>query len=319
MDLSLADIRLIHRIAERGRMAEVARELKLSPASVSARLKSAEDLLGAPLFLRTTRSLSLTEEGRRFLSASEELLVSWEKLGQAVRGHNEEMAGPIRITAPSDIGSNHIAPLLYAFQDEFPKVVIDLHLDDAMVDVVADAFDIAIRTGVLPDSRLKARTICEGRRVIVASPGYLEKAGRPETPWDLSKHRCIARRVGGVVVDEWPFLSEGRPVAVRVPPSLISNDGAQTRRWAVAGAGLAFKGGIDVYPDLRAGRLVTVLDDWETLPMPLHLVSPPRSPEPRRVSVLKERILSYFNTLHHSACNTEAGLDCLRVPTFADL
>ncbi|GAB3452135.1 LysR family transcriptional regulator [Insolitispirillum peregrinum] len=298
MDLTLSDIRLIRKIAERGRMADVARELRLSPASVSARLKAAEDSLGAPLFLRTTRSLSLTEEGRRFLAASDGLVSAWEGLGKAVRGQQDEMAGPIRITASYDIGASHIAPVLQAFQADFPGVVLDLHLDDAVVDVVGGGFDIAIRSGALPDSRLKVRHLARGRRLVVASPAYLVTAGTPRTPWDLAEHRCIVRRAGGVVVDDWYFEQDGRTVAVRVPLSLITNDGAQTRRWALAGAGIALKSWLDVAEDLQAGRLVSLLPDWMLPAMPLHLVSPPRSPEPRRVTVLKERLIAHFQTLN---------------------
>lgn len=314
MDLSLADIRLIRRIAERGRMAEVAREFKLSPASVSARLKAAEDSLGAPLFLRTTRSLSLTEEGRRFLAASATVLQAWDSLSEAVRGQGEEMAGPIRITAPYDLGSAHIAPVLERFQAEFPQVVIDLHLDDALVDVVGGGFDIAVRAGALPDSRLKARTICSGQRVVVAAPDYLRQAGTPRTPWDLSAHRCIVRRVGSVIVDDWPFLVDGSVVAVRVPPALIANDGAQTRRWAVSGAGIALKGLLDVIEDVAAGRLELLLQAWEPPPIPLHLVSPPRSPEPRRVSLLKDRLLAYFQSLHYEAPGQQADRSANTTP-----
>lgn len=306
MSCEIEDVRLIQRIAALGRMAEVARETGLSPATVSARLKAVEERLGVRLFLRTTRSLALTEEGRRFVEAGDRVLAEWEGLIRAMRGHGEEMIGPIRVTAPQDTGVQHMAPLLDAFQREFPDVSIDLNLDDALVDLVGGGFDIALRTGDLRDSRLKVRHLLAAPRVIVASPGYLAMAGRPETPGDLLRHRCICRRVGGLVVDEWPFMMDGAPASVRVRAALMANDGAQTRRWALDGAGLALKSWLDVAHDLHNGRLVSVLDDWRTAPLRLSMVTPPRAPEPRRVSVLKDRVVAYFNALT-AACPMPKG------------
>lgn len=297
MSLALEDIRLLRRIAEVGRMAAVARETKLSPATISARLKAAEEHLGVRLFLRTTRSLSLTEEGRRFMAASERLVGEWESLADAVRGGGAPLAGLIRVTAPFDLGMQHVAPLLEDFQRDHPQVVVDLDLTDAMVDLVAAGVDLAIRGGSLADSGLRARRLAATRPVVVAAPAYLERAGRPESPPDLARHRCIVRRSGDRLVDEWSFQRDGEPLVVRVRPALVCNNGAQTRQWAVAGAGLTTKICVDVVDDVRAGRLVKVLEDWSPPPLPLMLVSPPQRLEPMRVAALRDRLVTRFAAL----------------------
>ncbi len=301
MSLALDDIRLLRRIAEVGRMAAVARETKLSPATISARLKAAEEHLGVRLFLRTTRSLSLTEEGRRFMAASERLVGEWEALAEAVRGGGAPFAGLIRVTSPYDLGMQHVAPLLEAFQRQHPQVAVDLELTDAVVDLVAGGVDLAIRVGSLADSGLRARRLVSTRMVVVAAPAYLERAGTPRTPADLARHRCIVRRSGDRLVDEWSFFGDGQAMAVRVRPSLVCNNGAQTRQWAVAGAGLTNKACIDIADDVRAGRLVKVLEDWAPPPHPLMLVSPPQRLEPMRVAALRDRLVSRFAALADGA------------------
>lgn len=301
MSLDLSDIRLLRRIAELGRMAAVARETGLSPATVSARLKGAEESLGVRLFLRTTRSLSLTEEGRRFMAASERLVTDWESLGEAVRGGEAALSGMIRITAPFDLGTQHVAPLLEAFQREHPQVTVDLDLDDALVDLVSGGFDLAIRGGVPADSRLRVRRIGSIRPVVVAAPSYIAEHGAPQVPADLAHHRCIVRRSGDRLADEWCFARGAEHPVVRVRPVLVSNNGGQTRRWALAGAGLAIKSCLDVLDDVRAGRLVKVLEGWEPSPLPLMLVSPPQRLEPARVAALRERLVACFARLEEAA------------------
>lgn len=290
----LDNLTLFLRIVEKGGLAAGGRELGLQPATVSERLAALEAYYGARLINRTTRKISLTEEGRALVKGAQHLLAEAEELETRIRLGAAKIAGPIRLSAPSDLGRNRIAPIVDRFVENHPEVSIDLHLGDGYTDLTATGFDLAVRFGDLADTSLIARQIAHSPRLICAAPGYLARNGTPQTPEDLAQHNCILMRFGADVDQDWPFAHEGKTRRVMVRGDRIANDGDLVRRWALAGFGIVRKSQWDIAEDLAAGRLVTILRAYEVAPLRLQLVWPANRQQPRRVKALIETISAAF-------------------------
>lgn len=301
MDI-LKDMDLFVRVVRNGGLAAGGREVGLSPASMSARLKQFEAHYGVRLLRRTTRQVALTEEGRRFFDACQRVLAEVEQAEHELRTGRERLAGPLRITATSDLGQQHVAPVLDAFVAENPDVRPYLHLTDGVVNLVEDGFDLGVRYGMLADSRLVTRKLADNSRVLCASPGYVERKGLPQTPGDLSDHECLVLIRAGEPLTTWHFQSDLGAQSVTLQPARSSNDGALVRRWALAGAGIALKSFWDVRADIEAGRLVTVLDQFTgdfdrhgtTGGADLYVVCPGRDYLPVRIRGFVETLANYF-------------------------
>ncbi|WP_339949264.1 LysR family transcriptional regulator [uncultured Albimonas sp.] len=290
----LDQLRVFLRICELGSLAAAGRALGLAPATVSERLSALEAHYGANLIQRTTRALSLTEEGRILAEAAPRLLAEAEEIETRLRHGAQEVSGPIRLSAPLDLGRNRVARILEAFQEAHPRVVIDLHLSDAYVDLAAQGFDLAVRYGDLADSALRVRRLAPSARIVCAAPSYLARRGRPERPEDLARHDCLGMRFGALTDSIWPFVIEGKQRQVVVHPRLQANDGGLVRAWCVAGRGLARKAWWDVADDLAAGRLVPLLRAYETPAIGLQLVYPKDRGRIRRVALLIEALAVGF-------------------------
>src|SRR5271156_5018608 len=206
----LDNLALFLRIVEKGSLAAAGRELGLSAASVSERLVALEKYYGAALLHRTTRAISLTDEGRLLVQGARRLLAEADELEELIRLGGEKISGPIRLSAPIDLGRSYVVPILDAFLAEHPEVTIDLDLTDGYVDLVGQGYDFAIRYGELADSTLRVKRLANNRRVVCASPGYLKKRGQPTHPDDLTHHECILMRFGQAIDRDWPFLIEGK-------------------------------------------------------------------------------------------------------------
>lgn len=290
----LNNLTLFLRIVEKGGLAAGGRELGLQPATVSERLAALEAHYGARLINRTTRKISLTEEGRALVKGAQHLLAEAEELETRIRLGTARIAGPIRLSAPSDLGRNRIAPILDRFVENHPEVSIDLHLGDGYTDLTATGFDLAVRFGDLADSALIARPIAQSPRLICAAPAYLARHGTPQTPEDLAEHNCILMRFGADVDQDWPFVRDGKTRHVMVRGDRIANDGDLVRRWALAGFGIVRKSQWDIAEDLAAGRLVAILRAYEMAPLRLQLVWPANRQQPRRVKALIDTIAAAF-------------------------
>lgn len=291
----LDNLNLFLRIVEKGGLAAAGREVGLSPASVSERLVALESYYGVTLLNRTTRAISLTDEGRLLVEGARRLLAEAEELESRVRLGLEKISGPIRLSAPEDLGRRRIVPVVDAFLAENPEVTIDLNLTDGYVDLVAQGIDFAVRHGLLADSSLKARSLGTNRRIVCAAPVYLEANGTPAHPDDLSHHQCIIMRFGQNLDQEWPFLIEGTARRVMVRGQRIANDGGLVRQWCLQGYGLALKSIRDVEDDLADGGLVEVLRSYSTGTTGLQIVYPPSAVQPRRVRMLMDRIANAFS------------------------
>ncbi|GLK91034.1 LysR family transcriptional regulator [Pseudomonas turukhanskensis] len=279
-------------IVEKGGMSAAGREVGLSPTSVSERLGALEKHYGATLLTRTTRSISLTDEGRLLVEGARRLLADAENIESAIKLGTERISGLIRLSAPVDLGRNRIVPILDQFLAANPNISLDLNLTDGFLDLAGQGIDFAIRYGALADSTLRVRKLSEGRRVVCASPAYLQAHGTPQHPSELAQQQCILMRFGANIHREWQFRAGGRAFKVRVAGRRIANDGDQVRQWCLAGHGICIKSYIDVHEDLQAGRLVEVLQAYSLQGVDLQIVYPSGHAVPRRVKLLMDEIAS---------------------------
>ncbi|PZP28224.1 MAG: LysR family transcriptional regulator [Roseateles depolymerans] len=288
--MQLNQLQLFLTIVEKGGLSAAGRELGLAPATVSERLAALEADCGVSLLTRTTRSISLTDEGRTLVEGARRLLADAAELERQVRRGATTLSGPIRLSAPVDLGRVRLVPILDRFLEAHPEVSIDLNLTDGFVDLVGQGMDFAVRYGALADSSLKSKPVADSHRVVCAAPAYLARHGRPEHPDELSRHDCLVMRFGGAIDRIWHFRLDGRPHAVTVRGRRVANDGALVRQWCLQGLGLCMKSVWDVRADLDAGRLVEVLAPFATPPSPLQIVYPAALAQPQRVRRLIDTI-----------------------------
>ena len=260
-------------VAESGGFATAARRLGMSPPAVTRAVATLETRLGARLINRTTRSLSLTEAGRGLLESTRRLLAELDEAERAAAGATVVPSGHLRLTAPLTFGRMHLMPVLAAFLREQPKVTATLVTLDRVANLIEEGFDLAVRIAHLPDSTIVARRIGEVRRILVASPGYLARHGRPEQPEELRAHEVIAFD-GMLSGGEWRFQRDGQAAALAVTPRLTVNDALAAILAAERGDGITGALSYMVAPQLAAGRLVTLLDGFSPPPVPVQIVYP---------------------------------------------
>jgi DNA-binding transcriptional LysR family regulator len=281
-------------VAQKGTMTAAAKAQGVAPAIIGRRLDALEQRLGVKLMVRTTRSISLTQEGAAFLESAQRLLNDWINAETSVSLGGIRPTGHIRMTAPAGFGREHVAPLIPLFTDSHKEVSVSLELNDRLTDIVNEGFDLAIRIGTLPDSSLVGVKLAENRRVVVASPKYLKHHGTPMHPDQLSQHQCLTFGVSGSQARGWAFLVNGQPSTVRVTGNLECNDGAVLHEWACLGYGLAWRSMWEVAADLESGRLVSVLDTYAAAPNAIYAVVPQRKHMPLRVRVLIDWFKSHY-------------------------
>ncbi len=251
----LEDLDIFAQVARNLSMSAAGRELGLSPAVVSKRIKHLEERLGTRLFQRTTRQLSLTEAGQGFLIRIEAILAGIEDAEAFIAGRAEEARGTLKISAPTSFGRMHVAPHLKPFMQANPGITINLTLSDEFIDLVAGGYDLAIRIGELTDSSLVARRLAPVRRLLCASPDYVSTHGMPETLADLDRHVCLAPHNN----DTWRLEGPDGPVIYRPQGPLVTNSSEVIREAVIAGLGIALRSTWDVGPELKSGKLLPVL------------------------------------------------------------
>lgn len=299
----LGDIKLFVKIVQLNGLALAGRELGLSPASVTARLSRMEAGYGVKLLNRTTRSLALTEEGRAFYTSCLQIISSIDDAEDRLLTGKNELSGQLKISVTSDLGRQYISPLLSKFIRQHPKVTLLLHFSDQIVNLLTEEFDMAIRYGSLTDSGLIARKLASNKRMLCASPDYIDRRGEPFEPNDLDRHDCLSLMRDHQGVTHWHFNRDQQKTSVKINPTLQSNDGAQLRLWALEGLGIALKSFWDIKADLQAGRLVPVLSqyqqDWGDFgndsQVDLYAVYPSREYLPKRTRHLIEVLATHFS------------------------
>ena len=270
-------------VANKGSLTAAAHAEGVAPAVIGRRIDALEERLGVKLLVRTTRKISLTHEGAAFLEDCQRLLVDLANAEAGVTAGGVKASGQLRITAPAGFGRRHVAPLVPQFLDAHPELRLSLNLADRVIDIVHEGYDCAVRVGDLPDSSLVSIRLADNRRLCVATPAYLERAGTPAKPADLMRHQCLALSSDASQSRGWAFTVDGEVTHLRPGGRLDCSDGQVLHDWCVAGLGIAWRSTWEVEHEIAAGRLVSVLDDYAAPPNGIYVVLPQRKHLPLRL------------------------------------
>lgn len=292
-----ADLGFFAVLARSGSLSAAARELDLSTPAVSKRLAQMEQRVGVALVNRTTRRMSLTPEGEVYLEHARRVLGTIDELEQTLGLAKATPKGLLRVNATLGFGRSHVAPLVSRFVKRHVDIEVQLQLSVNPPPITDDAFDVCIRFGAPPDSRLVARRLAANRRLLCAAPSYLARHGMPKTPADLARHACITIRQGDEAYGLWRLTGRGRqatPQAVKVRGPLSTNDGGIAVSWALEGHGILMRAEWDIARHLAAGRLVQVLPQFDTPDADLYAVWPQAHQGSRRVRAFVEFVAEAF-------------------------
>jgi len=260
-------------VADLQGFAPAARKLGLSPSGVTRLIAALEDRLGARLLQRTTRSVTLTDVGARYLERARRILGDVEEAETAVEGERMRPGGRLVVSAPNGFGRLHVSPVVSVYLKRYPEVAADLRLSDRMINLVEEGVDLAVRIGHLPDSTLVARHVGEMRRIVVASKDYLKRRGEPKTPEAIAAHDTIQFGAMTAALD-WRFAADGSEIRVSSTPRLTTNSSDAAIQYAEAGGGLTRVLAYQAAASLKAGRLKIVLAAFEQPALPIHIVYP---------------------------------------------
>ncbi|CEI53495.1 MULTISPECIES: LysR family transcriptional regulator [Acinetobacter] len=281
-------------LIKQGSLVATARELNLTPPAVSRRLTQMEERLGVRLLNRTTRRISLTHEGEIYYENALRILKEIEDMERRVSSTRFAPKGLIRINAPLGFGRSYIALAISDFAKIYPEVKFQLQLSDRPVNLPDEAIDVVIRFGEIPDSRLIAQKLAANRRLLCASPLYLKSVGIPKTPHDLTAHQCIVIRQNEAAYGNWR-LSLGEQVeTIKVHGNLSTNDGEVALNWALDGQGILMRAEWDVAKYLRSGRLIQVLEQYNTPSADVYAVYLERLQDSPRVAYFLNHLKEYL-------------------------
>lgn len=257
-------------VADLQGFAPAARKLGLSPSGVTRLIAALEQRLGARLLQRTTRSLTLTDVGTRYLERVRRILADVEEAESSAEGERTRPSGRLVVSAPIGFGRLHVSPVMSKYLARYPEVSGELRLSDRMINLVEDGVDLAVRIGHLPDSTLVARHVGEMRRIMVASGAYLKRRGEPKTPQAIATHDTI--QFGAA--PDWRFVEDGREIRVASTPRFSTNSADAAIQYAGQGGGLTRVMAYQAAEALKRGRLKIVLEKFEQPALPIHIVYP---------------------------------------------
>ena len=270
-------------VAAKGSLTAAALAEGVAPAVIGRRMDALEERLGVKLLQRTTRRISLTHEGSAFLENCQRLITDFNNAEASVSAGGVKASGHLRVTGPAGFGRRHLAPLVPAFLSRHPDVSLSLNLSDRVVDLVNEGFDCAVRVGDLPDSSLVSVRLADNRRLCVAAPAYLQRAGTPAHPNELARHQCLTLSSEASQSRGWAFSVDGEVTHLRPGGRLDCSDGQVLHEWCREGLGIAWRSTWEVQADIASGRLVSVLDDFAAPPNGIYAVFPSARHLPLRV------------------------------------
>ncbi|UGY19351.1 LysR family transcriptional regulator [Bradyrhizobium septentrionale] len=260
-------------VADLEGFAPAARKLGLSPSAITRLIAALEERLGARLLQRTTRQVTLTDAGSRYLERARRILADVEEAEDAVESERTRPEGRLVISAPFGFGRLHVSPVVSVYLKRYPDVGVDLRLSDRRINLVEDGVDLAVRLGHLPDSTLIARHVGQMRRIVVASAGYLKLRGEPKRPADLTAHDTI--QFGAMTATpDWRFMENGQEIRITPTPRFTSNSSDAAIQYAEQDGGLTRVMAYQAAESLKARRLRIVLAEFEQPAVPIHVVYP---------------------------------------------
>jgi len=289
----ITELRTFVGIVGAGSLSAAAREMELALSVVSKRLASLERRAEVSLIARNTRRLALTEEGQALYERAQRILAEIDEAEAVLTSGRVGPQGLLRVSAPVAFGRAHVSPVCRDLVRAHSRISIDLRLTDRIVDLIEEGIDVVVRIGRPKDSRLVMRKLLDDYRIVVGAPEYLERRGTPTTPAELDDHDCVHYRGVGT---QWRLVGPGaQAIEVRAASRLRSNSGEVALDWALAGCGLAMNSWVDVEPELRAGRLVHVLQGWRSDPAPVCALYPSSRQVPSRVLLFIDAMTDWLN------------------------
>jgi len=289
------EIEAFVQVMEHGSMAAAALAAGVTPVMMGRRLDALEQRLGTQLVIRTTRRLSLTDQGASYLDECRQLLARWDEAERAVSARHQRASGHLIVSAPAAFGRLHVAPHASSFLKANPEVQLSFNLTDRVVDLVREGYDMGIRIGGQIDPNFVAIKLASNQRVVCGTPAYFRKRGKPRSLDDLRQHNCLAFNLQGGQQRGWYFLKDGKTVTVRVEGNLDCNDGELLHRWVSEGLGLGWRSTWEIQSQLHSGELVTVLDEFALPAYDIMAVYPQQKHLPAKVRFFIEHLKKVYN------------------------
>lgn len=303
---NLDDLLLFIKVVKTGSLAAAGRDLALSSAVVTKRIQRLEENIGVLLLNRSTRKLSLTDEGTIYYDVCLRVVTELQEAETLIAQGSRKPSGTLRITVPAAFGRLHVAPLVPEFLSRYPDVRLVLHLSDQCLNLIDEGYDLAVRIGELHDSSLVTRVLATDRRILVASPDYVARHGAPQSPEDVARHNALLFASAGPV-DHWNFIGrDGNRVSVRPVGNLETNNCDALRAAILAGLGIALRPLWDIWNDLAAGRMVALLRDYRSPSFPIQAVYPTRRHLPQKTRLFIDLLVERFGNVPYWDNATEA-------------
>lgn len=291
---SIRELAFFLRVSEEASFSAAARSLNLDPSTISKVVQRLENRLGVRLFHRTSRVLQLTQEGERFLSAAQKVMQALEEAEETLNPSLEGASGLLRVSSTPAFARGRLAPLMPSFVDKYPALKVEFVLAGNQLDLFEQQIDISFQSGAIPDSTLVARRVTSTTWHVCASPEYLQRAGTPRTPSELTEHRCL-NFLPGSYRSDWKLRQQESEQVMHPSAQLAANNGDMLCTLAIAGLGLARLADYHIADDIKAGRLVNVLAEFEGEPEPIYAVYPSRRHLSVRVRAFLEHVEAGFS------------------------
>lgn len=293
------DYIIFYHLIEQGSFSAAARHMSLTKSVVSKRIAKLEQELGVQLLYRTTRTLTLTEAGRAFFTHAKAVYQAVATAEESIVGLGKNLSGNIKVSVPTISGELILPQVISEFNQKYPDINIDMDLDNRFVDIVNERFDLAIRTGVLPDSSLIARKLVDANWIVCASPQYLAKHGIPKQPQALDKHNCLVYSYQETGAREWAFKEGDEVYQITVDGNLCTNNSSVLRNVALLGQGIIYVPRVLVYEDLKQGRLIQLFKDETAKCLGIYAVYPYTRQQPEKIKIFIDHLYTSFQNQNH--------------------